>query len=161
MKIEDLLDYNPDTGELIWKVNRGRMARVGKVAGTASMTGHRQVIVMNKRLKAHRIAWYLHHGEWPDGQIDHINGIRDDNRIENLRVTDARGNCMNRCVRKGNVSGILGVNYRPNENKYCAHITYKGKTFHLGYFNDKFEAARARALANLHFGFHPNHGRSA
>lgn len=161
MRIEDLLRYDSETGHVFWKVSRRNGTLAGSRAGTLSANRYRYILAMGKKITEHRIAWYLYHGEWPDGQIDHINGIRDDNRIENLRDVSRQQNGMNQKLPTRSSSGIMGVYYRPDRNKYVANIMFKGKSYNLGHFTDKFEAARARALANLHFGFHPNHGRAS
>lgn len=73
MKIEDLLEYDPETGRLSWRVKRGRCA-AGSEAGTIGSYGYREIAINGKKFKAHRIAWYLTYGKWPDDEIDH-NGI--------------------------------------------------------------------------------------
>lgn len=110
------------------------------------------------RLTAHRVAWTLHHGAWPEGEIDHINGVRNDNRIENLRLVDAHTNCLNQRIRSDNKSGYHGV--RENRaGRWEASITHRGKRRHIGTFETVEEAAQARRAEEKVLGFHENHGR--
>jgi hypothetical protein len=95
--LREVLAYDPDTGALTWLVDRSSNARAGSPAGCyAGSNGYTQVCLGLRRFKAHRLAWYLHHGEDPGAlQVDHINRNRSDNRICNLRLVDAKGNRAN------------------------------------------------------------------
>ncbi len=103
--LRSLLDYNPETGEITWKVTRNGKVKAGQIAGTVNERGYRKITVKEGRykrcLKASRIAWYLHYGDDPVGfVIDHINRNPDDNWIHNLRKISQRENLMNRSVTK-------------------------------------------------------------
>lgn len=80
-----LFSYDAETGLLTWLVHRGTRARAGAVAGGVNGDGYRHVCVNRRMFKVHRLAWLLHFGAWPEHEIDHVNGQRDDNRIANLR----------------------------------------------------------------------------
>ena len=117
-ELRERLSYDPSTGALVWKKSR-RRCRVGTEAKALDVAGYIQVSFREKCVhKGHRIAWAIHYGKWPSGPIDHINGIRSDNRIENLREVNHQINCQN--VRIGSMvnksSGILGV-YKPRPDK--------------------------------------------
>lgn len=95
---------------------------------------------------AHRLAWMIVNGKFPDFEIDHINRVRDDNRISNLREATSSQNGYNTKIREDNSSGIRGVNWYPKYNKWRAHINEGGKTVTIGYFSDKTDAESAVML---------------
>ena len=83
--LREALHYDPDTGIFTWKVATASCVKVGAEAGCVKNDGYRAIGMGGKSYKAHRLAWLYVHGEWPKEQIDHINHIRTDNRMENLR----------------------------------------------------------------------------
>ncbi len=94
--LRQVLSYDPETGALTWLVDPGNQLSAGAPAGCQNGKGYVQVQLSGRRLKAHRLAWYLHHGTDPGPlQVDHINRDRSDNRICNLRLVDAKGNRAN------------------------------------------------------------------
>ena len=105
------------------------------------------------------LVWFLHRQEWPV-EVDHINGIRTDNRIENLREVTRRENMRNKRVSVANSSGITGVGWSSAKQKWRACIKVDGKFIHLGYFEEKRAAIAAREEANRKYGFHENHGKA-
>ena len=114
--------------------------------------------IFSQLYKAHRVAYAIHFGEWPRGCIDHINGIKTDNRADNLRVVDRATNNRNRPTQKNNTSGVTGVSQTP-QGKWRAVIKVNKKTQSLGVFSAKKDAISARKEAETKFGFHKNHGR--
>lgn len=141
-----LLSYNPNTGDFHWKVDRARKARAGDLAGTHDSKGHRQIGVCGKYYLAHRLAWLAFYGEMPAGEVDHLNGVRDDNRISNLRDVSRSVNCQNeQRARRNNGCGFLGV----TEKKYAflAQIHANGKKIHLGSFRTAEAAHEAYLIA--------------
>ena len=101
--------YDENTGLFIRRVNAGGQ-KAGVVAGTVKPAGHVEVSVGGHIYKAHRLAWFYVNGKWPKGLIDHINGIRSDNRIKNLRdVSDAVNQQNRRRALANSISGILVV----------------------------------------------------
>lgn len=170
--LRKLLRYDPDAGKLFWRdrprdmfcsdrIFRSWNARFsGAEALTAiNKDGYRRGLINKKDFVAHRVMWAIFHGEWPQRQIDHINGNRTDNRLNNLRVVSNKTNCRNQRRRKTNSSGVMGVSWFARDRCWRAAIKVNGKTIHLGYYQTLSEAKNARELANKKFGFHENHGR--
>lgn len=150
--IRKKLNYDPATGVLTWRVSHGR-AKVGMQAGYIDYYGRRCIGINDREYKAHRLVWVLYHGVWPACDIDHINGDKDDNRIENLRAVPHATNIEN--VRKpfaGNTSGFLGVS--SHRRGFRATISVGNKQRHLGTFGTPVEAHEAylKAKRALHAG---------
>lgn len=146
------LHYDPETGKLTWKQLRNSL-RVGEEAKSLDVSGYVQVNIAGTVVKGHRLAWLIHHGEWPDGHIDHINGVRDDNRIANLRVVTNAINCQNkrRALPKSK-TGVLGV-VKVGE-RYQANIHFNRKKRYLGTYDTAEEAhsVYVQAKRQLHEG---------
>ena len=141
MNLSDLFEYRD--GDLYWKIKRSSATKLDKPAGYMSCGGYRSVEIKEVgQLKVHRIIWELHHGPIPEGlEIDHINRIRDDNRIENLRLCDHAQNAWNRVHHAKNK--YPGVQFIEKSKKYRARINYYGKKLHIGYFDTLEEASDA------------------
>lgn len=150
----ELFRYDEASGQLFWRVNRGRTAKAGQVAGHVDSKHRYRVIRFLGRLTmAHRIAWLYVHGVWPSGDIDHINGVRDDNRIENLRDVSRSANLQNqRQASRNNKCGMLGVSLHKETGKFVAQIMAGRKQKYLGLFDtaEEAHAAYLRAKAELH-----------
>jgi hypothetical protein len=158
--IRENITYNPKTGDMFWsKPARGR--RTTKACGSKHTMGYRQLCItvdsVSHRILAHRVCWMLHYGEWPENQIDHINGDRSDNRIENLRDVSQAQNQMNKPkfrTRKQNSGPTI------THPKYIGVDRMKGGRWraicarqYIGMFDTPEEAARARdAAAKAHSG---------
>lgn len=140
--------YDPETGILIWKITNNRK-KAGDEAGLVHISdGSKVVTLFSKQYKYHRIAWLLHHGKWPDGVIDHINGIKTDNRISNLRDVSNLINAQNqRKAAKNNKTGYLGVSKRKRSVRWRASIKVNGLTKDLGTFATAEEAHQAYIVA--------------
>lgn len=149
-RARELLSYCAETGVLTWNVDRAYVVRAGDIAGTNGINGYRQIIVDGERHKAHRVAWLIANGKWAVGDIDHINGVRSDNRLTNLRDVSRSVNMQNqRVAHQCNQSGLLGVSPHKRNKKrpWAASINVGGKVMHLGYFATP-EEAHAIYLAN-------------
>lgn len=139
--LEQLFTLDKVTGKLYWKVKPANGAFIGKEAGTLhTATGYRVVKISNKAYKSHRVIWCMLTGSWPKEEIDHTNGVKDDNRPENLREVTRAQNTCNCADYKNNKSGRRGVNWDKNSGKWKAQITLQGKRKHLGLFIDLEEA---------------------
>lgn len=169
--LRSLLNYNPESGEFTW-LERPRdsffsyrgfrtwNARyAGKVAGTLT-DGYFLISIFKRQFLAHRLAWAIYHGEWPENDIDHINGIRSDNRIVNLRSVTRAENRKNSALSGRNTSGVSGVGWFSPASLWRARIHVDGKEISLGYFKTKDEAIASRKKAEVYYNFHPNHGRA-
>lgn len=157
-ELERLFQYDAETGVLTWKVSPGVNTHVnaGDVAGSLSGDGYWQIKIKGKVYKAHRLAWLLVHGELPP-MIDHINGIRSDNRLANLRACDICSNMWNMKKSVRNTSGVKGVSWNSQISKWKAQITIRKSCVHLGYFDD-FELASLVA-SEAREKFHNNFSR--
>lgn len=138
------LTYDPETGEF----RHARGHRSGKPAGYAwsGGRGYRGVSINGAGYFAHRVAWLIFHGEWPKGEVDHINGDKGDNRIANLRDVPKSLNQHNRPVRRDSASGVKGV-WKLRDDQWRAFMQIDDRVIRLGTFKTKEEAAEARRLA--------------
>jgi hypothetical protein len=130
-------------GVLYWKVTKPRSRiRIGSVAGTVNNNSYVRIELKNVNYLAHRIVYYMHYGIDPcDLQVDHINGIKSDNRPDNLRLATNAENAMNRQGPAVNsTSGIRGVSWNKAKRKWMAYVFFEGKNKHLGYFETKTDA---------------------
>lgn len=167
----DLLDYNPETGEMFWKPSLKRCASWNarfamKQAGylLRGMDGKPRywyVRLYGIAYPAHRVIWAIYHGTTPPGEIDHINGDGLDNRIENLRCVTRSENAKNRPLRHENRSGISGVTWAQKHKRWAVTVRIDGVQKSLGEFEDFFEAVCARKSAEFVYGYHANHGRKS
>lgn len=156
-EIKDRLHYESDTGRLIWKKCRNSK-KIGTEAKSLDLCGYVQVNISGKVMKGHRIAWAIYFGEWPSDSLDHLNGVRNDNRIVNLRCVNGTINAQNK--RNGScksATGFLGVSLSPKncmEKRYRAKIQVGKHQIHLGSFPTPEEAHHAYVFAKrqLHQG---------
>lgn len=139
-------------GELYWKINSGA-AKIDSIAG-CYLKGHKRVGLNRKQYYIHRIIYEMLIATIPEGyQIDHINGIKDDNRIENLRLATNKQNQQNRGAQKNNILGIKGVYWNKKRQKYQSDIRVNGVKKHLGYFDNSEEASAVyQKAAKIYFG---------
>jgi hypothetical protein len=174
-----LLSYNPETGLLVWKQRPNwlfaKHPKTFKRSTTATWwntrfagkpainavegCGYRSGDIFCRKIRAHRVIWAMQTGVWPDGPIDHINGVRTDNRWENLRLVCNFENAKNQKRHKSNSSGVTGVVWHKRQRKWTAAIRADGIRMHIGTFENFEAAVSARAQAEKQLGFHPNHGR--
>ena len=145
-RLKEILDYNPETGDFVWRVTLSNKVVAGSVAGSATSQGYLRITIGETEYRAHRLAWLYVHGEWPKRQIDHINRDKTDNRIANLRDVSASVNCANRGHQ--NKTGLRGA--RRNFNgRFQSAIKQCGKMKHLGYFDTAEEAHEAFKRAHI------------
>lgn len=159
--ISSVLSYDPVLGGLFWNVKPSTKIAKGQRAGTPHCRGYVSIkysgFGVSPRL-AHRLVWILLNGEIPAGvMIDHINGDRTDNRIENLRLVDGFQNMRNQKRNAANTSGFPGVSWKPDRKKWRARVKLNRVDTHLGYFSEYEDACQAAAIARLKNGFSARH----
>ncbi|MCW6525288.1 HNH endonuclease [Yersinia ruckeri] len=162
MELKDFFEIDHVTGDLISKHYRHGAGPAGHKVGYHNNKGYLCFWHKGKRYTNHRVIWEILNGKIPDGlHIDHINGVRDDNRISNLRLVKNNKNCQNRKLQHNNSTGIHGVYLHKRNNRYCVQISSKSdaRKCYLGSFDNIFDAACARKSAENELGYHPNHGR--
>ena len=156
--VRKCFDYNPFTGILTRKAHVNRSLRNHRPAGTLRKTGYLVVNIRGKTCLVHRIIWLWVHGHFPTEQIDHINHIRTDNRLANLRPASFLDNRRNLTLFKRNTSGVCGVGWEKSAQKWRSRIKVNYSSISLGYFENFDDAVSARKKAEKKYGFHPNHG---
>ena len=131
-QVDELLEYKD--GRLYWKETKGRRV-AGQEVGWLSDTGYRKLGLFGKEYKEHRVIFFMHHGYFPK-YVDHINGVKTDNRIENLRECSSSDNHCNQPKNRRNTSGYKNVYYHKTNKKWFVRIQYKQKDRIFGYFDD-------------------------
>ena len=166
--LNQMLSYCPSTGDLTWKPRADDAYRAtwwnavmaGKKAGSAHSGGYLRLMIDGAHHMAHRVIWKMMHGFDPV-QVDHINGVSSDNRLENLRDVSHQINSKNRKLYRNNTSGIPGLMFHTRDNVWVAKIGVRGKQVQLGSFCTKEEGIAAIIAAHVLLDYHENHGRSA
>ena len=174
--LHELLSYDPLTGVFTWKARQPNHFTAsprrsaewsclwwnkrwsGTTAGTVDPNGYLLIRVNRIDYRAHRLAWVMTYKTDLEF-IDHINGVRHDNRIANLRSVSASGNQRNAKRRDDNHSGTTGVSYFEPRQTWRARINFNGETILLGYYKTREEAIAARKAAEVTYEYHKNHGR--
>ena len=139
-ELQEILDFNHKTGVFCWKSSTNpRRSKNGTLVTGYDTNGYSRIQIYGKRYKAHQLAWLYHYGYFPTKIIDHINGIKSDNRICNLREVTSSENAQNkRKARSDNTNGLLGVS--KYGDKFQAKIMTNGLYTHIGTFNTAEEA---------------------
>lgn len=155
--ITEYLSYNPETGILTWIKRPNKQIYIGTRAGSLKKDGYRTIHFQGKTFQEHRLIWYLYYGEHPKGQIDHINQIRHDNRIINLRDVSKSENARNRSQQDSRLKE-RGIWYCKRRKRYIAEIRIKGKKIYQASFTDIDEAIQQRQAKEKELGlFHYSH----
>lgn len=161
--LREMLHYDPETGVFVWRVLNlyRREIKIGDIAGHLDRSGYWVVKVYGGRYMAHRLAWFYVHGDWPPHQVDHINGVRHDNRLCNLRLATRTENARNRARRVDNSSGHAGVSFDKRDKNWRVQSTLNGRHAYIGSFATLAEAVAARdEFTAAHWGdFSPNVAR--
>lgn len=171
--LRQLLRYEAETGKLFWLPRRQEMFSsvqawhawntkyANKEITGLDGKGYLRLAIFEARYIAHRVAWAIHYGEWPKQHIDHLNGCKTDNRIENLRDCNNSINHRNQRRSAKNTSGVTGVRWEGERKRWSARIKVEGKEVHLGRYRTIEEAADARRKASARLGFTARHGTKA
>jgi hypothetical protein len=156
------LHYDPETGEFTWlKAGAGR-PKSGKAGGVDPINGYNRIYFNGFQCRGARLAYFYMTGEWPPHLMDHVNGVRSDDRWENLRPVTAEENNRNRKICGNNKSGVPGVSWHKGAKKWQVMISYgKSAQTYLGAFDSFSDAVEVRKAAEVKHGYHENHGREA
>ena len=157
----ELFRYDYETGVLYWRwrVN-SRVPKTLEAGRQRKSSGYLDVNVHGRFYLVHRVVMLMCYGFYGEGlEVDHINHVRDDNRLCNLRFVTGSENSRNKSVSSKNTSGVTGVYFAKANRKYVAQIKVNREAIYLGIFETLEEAAAARAEANLKFKFNNNHGK--
>lgn len=162
-ELHSLMLYEGETGLLYWKERPGSYrfngARAGKRACHPGQFGYNVVTIHCRHWQAHRVIWKMMFGDDPI-EVDHISGLRSDNRLHNLRCADRQRNMRNLALRRDSTSGRTGVS-QTVDGTWRAYMSLRTGFQNLGHFPTFEMAAAARAEAERAHGFHENHGRPA
>lgn len=177
--LRQLIAYDPETGALTWKPRTPEIFEDGKrprewtakiwnsrhagnpALAAVSISGYLTGAIFWRNHTAHRVAFAVHYGRWPKEQIDHINGIRSDNRIGNLREATSRSNSLNMGISSRNTSGRTGVEWIEQRQKWRVSVQKNGKAKFVGRYDDFADAVAAREAAEAKYGYHKNTRRTA
>ena len=143
-ELKELVSYVPETGLFVRLKRTSNRIEVGQSAGWKDAYGYLNISLHGKKWKAHRLAWLYVYGDFPKQEIDHINGIKDDNRISNLRDVNRLTNELNKGKQANNTSGFKGVSLQKQSGKWEAYICCNGKKKSLGVYATPEIASKAR-----------------
>jgi hypothetical protein len=156
--VEKRIDYNAETGEVFWKQlqpqywKQDEPDQVLKAGWYCKSTGYFKLQFFKKIYLVHRIIWLLYYKKDPQGmQVDHIDRVRTNNKIANLRLVTGNENMHNRTLNTNNTSGYNGVHYCKTKCKYYVNITVLGKQKHIGLFTTLEDAILAREKAEIKY----------
>jgi hypothetical protein len=145
-----IFEYHPETGVFVRRRSAGACP-AGSVAGAINKGGYRQISIANKLHYAHRLVWLIETGSFPIGVLDHVNRVKDDNRISNLREVSHKQNMENTGVYAHNTSGYKGVMWDKQYGQWLARVNHNGKQVFAGRFDTVYDAHQAyeRKVAQL------------
>ena len=171
--LRKLLRYEPETGKLFWRKRTPDMFKTEKAcrcwntrhAGNETFSsvdkdGYLLGMIFYRRLKSHRVIYAMAHGRWPKGQIDHIDGVKTNNKIENLRDVSPSQNARNMPLRTDNKTGISGITFHKRSKKWQCQLRDGGTDKYIGSFDTLGGAIAAMSSARAEHGYHENHGRA-
>ena len=144
---------------LVWDTADNYLQKNGVVLGTKRPAGYMSANIDKKMYLIHRLVWLYINGSFPKGFIDHIDGNKQNNSIDNLRDVTPEESNKNLPTPTDNTSGVIGVSWSNHGNMWLARINNNKKTVNLGYFKDFEDAVSARKQAEVNYGYHENHGR--
>ena len=150
-ELKRLFNYNAQTGLFIRRIDHSSRARAGDVVGTPAGSGYLNVCINYRKYIVHRLVWLYVYGHFPPHDIDHINRVKTDNRLANLRSVTRSENQHNLATKQSNTSGFTGVRRSPTPGKWCARITIKSEEIALGtYASAELANAAYQTAKRLH-----------
>lgn len=154
--LKELVEYDPIIGIMTYKITTSNKNKKGGTVGYVNDGGYTEVMIFGNKYLVHRLIWKYVYNKFPDNFIDHINGIRTDNRLDNLREASTQQNSWNSSTRKDSTTGYKGVSIDKRCGKYRAYININGKQKSLGYYTTAYEAhlVREKYAAELHGEFY-------
>lgn len=159
LDISDIVKYEPETGDFIWVKNTTIRDSIGRKVGSKTKNGYLECQIQGERYLLHRLAWFMHYGAWPPGEIDHINCIKTDNRIKNLRLATFCENQQNKGLSESNKSGVKGVCWDKRLSKWKARVYASRVLVAERVFDDLNEAAEW--IKNVRMRHHKEFSREA
>lgn len=167
--LAELVRYEPSTGKIYWAPRPpGRPGsawnarNAGRECGIVNNQSYRTVLFRFRGrllcVSIHRLVWFFENGSLPRGEIDHIDGVRTNNHISNLRDVSPGVNQRNARRRSDNVSGVTGVSWAAHVNKWQANTNVAGKRHYLGLYDSFEDACQARLEFQQTHGFTERHG---
>ncbi|AUR95728.1 hypothetical protein NVP1211B_32 [Vibrio phage 1.211.B._10N.222.52.F11] len=165
--LKSRLSYSRSTGVFTWKEKAGNSQHdkifnskfKNKVAGSLNEHGYIIISIDGSPYKAHRLAWLYVYGAFPEGEIDHLKGVKSDNRIEMLSDVTRFENSKNRPLQRNNKSGVVGVSWDSSRERWTVRLGSQGNYKFLGRFLSFVDACQARIEAEKENGFNECHGR--
>jgi hypothetical protein len=142
------LYYDPKTGIFKRRVSNNNKVKIGDITGSLRL-GYVRIKINYIDYAAHRLVWLYVYGYFPENDIDHIDGVRDNNILENLRHVTASCNMQNKTIDRRNTSGFPGISWAKRHKMWSAYMKIRGKTYFIGYYKDKLDAALARYTAEV------------
>jgi hypothetical protein len=160
-RLKEVLNYDPETGIFIWKKALSFRVSAGDVAGYNRPDGYVCIRINNTSYQCHRLAWMYVYGYFPEGDIDHIDRTRNNNKIENLRESNRSCNIRNSGLRANNTSGIKGVTLNKSTGMWRSRIGSKSKEIRLGHYSNFVDAVEARYRGEQKYGYHSCDSKSS
>jgi hypothetical protein len=145
----ELLEYRPDTGEFVWRTTTSNRAIAGEVAGHVTNCGYVRIALDGKRYLRSHLVWLLHTRALPTRRIDHKNRDRTDDRLSNLRLVSATQNLCNASKRSDNTSGVTGVGWSKQKQRWHARLKVDGRVVYSKFFSSLADAERAISSARV------------
>jgi HNH endonuclease len=141
--LRNVFVYDPVTGWLFWRYDRTKVKAGDRAGWTHKTVKYRYVYLDGKTVKEHKIIWCMQTGSWPTVDVDHHNGVKDQNWWLNLREATRGQNNANAQLRSDSQTGSKGVSWFADRQKYRSRVTAGGKSYYLGYFSRKEDAVAA------------------
>lgn len=152
-EVREMFSYDPADGVLRWRLDRSPKARAGAPVGCIHRSGYLVTLIRRKNYQVHRLIWAFVYGCWPPEHVDHVNGVRSDNRLQNIRACSPSENGRNKGRQVNNTTGFKGVSFCSREGRYQTTCRVNGRKKWIGYFDTPEEASIAyEAFAKRHHG---------